>query len=89
VLEGFRSGALPTGDLSLDSLPSGLRACCYRVVALQDSTGQRLGELWVGRRLYHHDAWMYYSGPSAKAVGRARMWDSGYEVAPHWYRVAD
>ena len=32
---------------------------------------------------------MYYSGPSGTAAGRARRWYSGYEVAPHWFRVAD
>jgi hypothetical protein len=89
VVERFRSGTLPPGDLLLDSLPSELRECCYRVVALRDSTGHLLVEFWVGRLLYHHSAWMYYAGPSGKAAGRAREWPMGYEVAPHWYRVAD
>ncbi len=89
VVERFRSGTLPPGDLPLDSLPSELRECCYRVVALRDSTGHLLVEFWVGRRLYHHDAWMYYAGLSGKAAGRARAWYSGYEVARHWFRVAD
>jgi hypothetical protein len=89
VVDGFRSGALPPGDLPLDALPSELRECCYRVVALHDSSGYLLVEFWVGRRLYHHDAWMYYAGASGKAAGRARRWYSGYQVAPHWYRVAD
>ena len=90
VVERFRSGALPQGELPLDSLPDELRACCYRVVGLQDSTGYYLVEFFVGHRFpVRHDAWMYYGGASGKAAARARRWYSGYRVAPHWYRVGD
>jgi hypothetical protein len=90
LVDRFRSGALPQGILSLDSLPGELRGCCYRVVGLRDTTGQWLVEFWVAHRFpVHHEGWMYYSGPSGREAARSRAWYSGYRVAPHWYRVAD
>jgi hypothetical protein len=90
VVDRFRSGALPPGVLSLDSLPADLRGCCYRVVGLRDATGHWVVEFWVARRFpVHHEAWMYYAGASLEAVARERAWYRGYRVAPQWYSVTD
>jgi hypothetical protein len=90
VVDEYRSGAAPPGRLSLDSLPTDIRSCCYLVTGGRDSAGELFVEFWVERAFpVHHAAWLYYSGNSAREVARARAWYSGYKVAPHWYRVAD
>ena len=90
VVERFQSGALRPGELALDSLPPALRGCCYLVTGGRDRAGDWIVEFWVARRFpVHHEAWMYYAGPSLASARRQRAWYSGYRVAPHWYRVSD
>jgi hypothetical protein len=90
VVEGFRSGALPPGVLSLESLPAGMRPCCYRVVGDKDATGRLFVEFWTERGFpVKHSGWLYYAGDSVRGVARERAWYSGYRVAPHWYHVSD
>lgn len=90
VVEGYRTGVVAPGELSLAELPPALRGCCYRIVGVRDKAGAWIVESWEERRFpVHHDAWMYYDGDSLRAVVREREWYAGYRVAPHWYRVAD
>jgi hypothetical protein len=90
VVEGFRSGAIPLGLLSPDSLPADMRSCCYRVAGYENPGGHLLIEFWTERGFpVKHAGWLYYSGPSAEEAARARGWYSGHRVAPHWYRISD
>ncbi|HEY2854124.1 MAG TPA: hypothetical protein VGJ18_14820 [Gemmatimonadaceae bacterium] len=89
-MEQFRSGAVPPGDRSPDSLPAGMRLCCYRVVGGRDEKGRLFVEFWTERAFpLKHSGWMYYAGDSARGVAREREWYHAHRVAPHWYRVAD
>ena len=90
VVEGFRSGIIPLGLLSPDSLPLELRACCYQVTGERDETGELIVQFWVGWAFPpRHTGWMYYAGTSVREVAVPRGWYRGKLVAPYWYHVSD
>jgi hypothetical protein len=49
VVAAYRSGTISNGRLEPDSLPPGIRGCCYIVAGHRDSTGTVVVEFWVDR----------------------------------------